>query len=91
MCERKFKIWLVLCLLFIAAFVITACNSDLPLDGKSVLEDRCVECHNLSRVKSSSMAREEWSRTLDRMITLGAELPLEERDVLLDYLEATYP
>jgi hypothetical protein len=72
---------------------LSACGSDSgdSLNGKSVLEEQCVECHSLSRVKSEGMSRDEWSRTIDRMISLGAELNSEERGILLDYLETTYP
>ena len=84
---------LFLIFLMLMGFVIAACSTDssaLP-EGQSVLENQCVDCHNLSRIRSASKTRDEWSRTIDRMIALGAELTSEERDVLLDYLEATYP
>ena len=91
--ERNLGIFLIICLLVMTGFILSACGpeADAPLEGKAILEDQCVECHNLSRVKSASKTREEWSRTIDRMISLGAELPSEERDLLLDYLETTYP
>jgi hypothetical protein len=91
--ERNYTLLVAICFLLIAAIVLVSCNSssDASPDGKALLEDRCVECHNLSRVKSANMTREEWARNIDRMITLGAELSSEERDLLLDYLEATYP
>ena len=91
MLERKTKLLLVVFVLLMTGLFLAACSSDASPDGKTVLEDRCVECHNLSRVKSASMTREEWSRNIDRMITLGAELSSDERDLLLDYLELTYP
>jgi len=86
-------IFLVLICLMLMGFIITACSTDnnAALDGKSVLEDQCVECHNLSRVKSASKTREQWSRTIDRMIAFGAEVNSEEQQLLLDYLEDTYP
>ena len=89
--DKKSIFLSLICMLVLTGFILTACSSDTLLDGKSVLEDRCVECHNLSRVKSASMTRDEWSRTIDRMIAFGAELTSEERDLLLDYLETTYP
>jgi len=89
--DKKYIFLSLICMLVLTGFILTACSSDTLLDGKSVLEDQCVECHNLSRVKSASMTRDEWSRTIDRMIAFGAELTSEERDLLLDYLETTYP
>ena len=84
---------LFLIFFMLMVFVVAACSTDssAPMEGQSVLERQCVECHNLSRVRSAGQTREEWSRTIDRMIALGAELTSEEREVLLDYLEATYP
>ena len=72
----------------------SACGSsgdDVALDGKSLLEDRCSECHALSRVEKAAKTRDEWNTTISRMVSLGAELNSEEREILLDYLEATYP
>ena len=91
--ERKLTVLVFVSLLIVAGMFLAACSSspEASLDGKAVLEERCVECHNLSRVKSAGNSREGWSRTLDRMISLGAELNSEEYDLLLDYLEATYP
>jgi len=90
--DTKF-LYLVLICILLTGLVVSACSLDTnsPLDGKSVLEDQCVECHNLSRVKSASKTRDEWSRTIDRMIAFGAELNSEEQRLLLDYLESTYP
>jgi hypothetical protein len=58
--------------------------------GESLLENRCTECHTLSRVKNAEKTRDEWTRTIDRMVAMGAELNSEERVILLDYLEANY-
>jgi hypothetical protein len=60
------------------------------INGQSLLEDRCTGCHTLSRIKSAEKTREQWERTVDRMVAMGAELNSEERGILLDYLEATY-
>jgi hypothetical protein len=93
MLQRRNAILMLFCVLFIFVIFVSACGSesDGSVNGKSVLEERCVECHSLSRIKSEGMSRDEWSRTIDRMLSLGAELDSEERDVLLDYLETTYP
>lgn len=83
---------LVLSLILLVSMVVTACGSGGggSSEGESLLQDRCAVCHTLSRVKTADKTRDEWSRTVDRMIAMGADLNSEERDVLLDYLEATY-
>ena len=93
MLKRRNSVLMLFCVLLIFVIFVSACGSDSgdSLNGKSVLDERCVECHSLSRVKSAGMSRDEWSRTIDRMLSLGAELSSEERDILLDYLEITYP
>lgn len=60
------------------------------LSGLALLNDRCTECHTLERVDSASMAREQWSATVEDMIGRGAELNDREKEVLVDYLAETY-
>ena len=84
----------VLTIILLIGFFASACSSsgdDVALDGNSLLEDRCTECHTLSRIENAEKTRDEWTRSVDRMVSLGAELNSEEREILLDYLEATYP
>jgi len=83
---------LVLSLVLLVSISVTACGSGGggSSEGESLLQDRCTVCHTLSRVKSADKTRDEWGRTVDRMIAMGADLNSEERGVLLDYLEATY-
>jgi hypothetical protein len=82
----------VLILILLVGLFVAACNSggSGSSDGKSLLQDRCTACHTLSRVEKAEKTRDEWGRTVDRMIAMGAELNSDEKDVLLDYLEATY-
>lgn len=61
------------------------------LDGKTLLEDRCTECHGLSRTTSKSKTLDEWRTTVERMISNGANLNTDEQEVLINYLAQTYP
>jgi hypothetical protein len=82
---------LVLGLVLLVSMVVSACGSGGGgSEGESLLQDRCTVCHTLSRVKTAGKSMDEWTRTVDRMIAMGANLDSEERGVLLDYLEATY-
>jgi outer membrane biosynthesis protein TonB len=58
--------------------------------GQVLLEERCTECHTLSRVENAQKSRQEWATTVDRMIGYGAQISDSERAVLLDYLVETY-
>ena len=85
-------------LLVIAATVVTACGSTsggpteepVSIDGETLLQERCTECHGLERTTSAEKTRAEWDETVTRMMDRGAELSDEEKTVLVDYLAETY-
>jgi hypothetical protein len=85
--------FVVLSLIVLICLFVVACSSGSSgsPDGKALLQDRCTKCHTLSRVESAHKTAAEWTATVDRMISYGAELNSDERSILLDYLEATYP
>lgn len=60
------------------------------VDGETLLEERCTECHGLDRTTSAQKTREEWDQTVTRMVNKGARLSDEEQTVLVDYLADTY-
>jgi cytochrome c-type biogenesis protein CcmH/NrfF len=88
--------WVVIIVL--AAVVITAlaaCGGGAPADeavadGVTLLETRCVQCHDLERATSQSKTRDEWAATVTDMVSKGAELSDAEAEVLIDYLAETY-
>lgn len=53
---------------------------------ETLLDTRCAECHDLSRVNGVSFDRAGWEKIIDRMIQRGARLNADERQVLVDYL-----
>jgi hypothetical protein len=60
------------------------------LDGKTLVEERCTECHGLDRTTGASQTEEEWRTTVERMVSKGADLDAEEQEVVIEYLSATY-
>lgn len=60
------------------------------LDGKTLVEERCTECHGLDRTTGASKAEEEWKTTVERMVSKGADLSAEEQAAAIEYLAATY-
>jgi len=58
--------------------------------GKALLQERCTSCHGLDRTTSATKTREEWEKTVTRMVQKGAELNEEEMTILIDYLAETY-
>lgn len=89
--DTPFVMLVVILLIGLFASACGSSGNDVAPDGKSLLEDRCTECHTLSRVEKAAKTRDGWSTTISRMVSLGAELNSEEREILLDYLESTYP
>jgi hypothetical protein len=64
---------------------------DSALDGRSLLETRCTQCHNLNRVENTSKTLEQWRVTVERMVNKGADLNRDEQETLIQYLAETYP
>lgn len=64
-----------------------AVSQELPGgEGKKLLEERCVSCHNLKPVVGLKQSRDAWKKLLVKMVGYGAELNGAEIDVATDYL-----
>lgn len=82
----------------LAGIVLLACSSPSPADGsagaaaggQALVEERCSECHALTRVQSASKTRDQWEQTVSDMIDKGARLSEEEQAVVVDYLAEAY-
>jgi hypothetical protein len=61
------------------------------LDGKTLVEQTCSQCHPLSRVTQARKTEQGWRQTVQRMVSYGAPLNREEEQVVIQYLAATYP
>ena len=61
------------------------------LEGKTLLEERCVGCHDLGSVERAKKTEEEWKATVERMVGKGAELNEAEQELVIQYLAETYP
>jgi cytochrome c5 len=61
------------------------------LDGKSLVEERCTQCHDLGRVERAKKTEEEWRATVERMVGKGAQLNEAEQELVIKYLAETYP
>jgi len=96
---RTRKVLLGMTLLFVvAASALSACGGasgepteePVSVDGGTLLQERCTECHGLERTTSVQKTRAEWESTVTRMVNRGAELSEAEKMVLVDYLAETY-
>ena len=50
----------------------------------------CTTCHNARRITQQHLTRQQWSRKLDKMAKLGAEVPNSQRAALLNYLSQNF-
>lgn len=61
------------------------------LDGEALVQERCTECHSLTRVKNTGRTAEGWQAVVEEMIREGAVLNPDEKAAVLEYLIKTYP
>lgn len=59
-------------------------------DAKALLNERCIQCHDLNRVYSARKDKAGWETTIARMRGKGAELTDAEAKALAEFLAATY-
>jgi cytochrome c553 len=59
-------------------------------DGASLLETRCTDCHSTDRVRRVKNTRDQWTKTVTRMIGKGARLNEVEQSTLIEYLSNAY-
>ena len=62
----------------------------VSVDGETLLQERCTECHGLERTTSVQKTPAEWENTVTRMVNRGAELADAEKTFLVDCLAETY-
>ncbi|MFP4343977.1 MAG: hypothetical protein ACLFU8_04710 [Anaerolineales bacterium] len=87
--RRTLILVIIIALLILSACGTDGAGTDVP-DGETLLQTRCIECHDLQRVTDEEKTEAEWEETVERMIELGAELNVEEKEVLVDYLAENY-
>ena len=59
--------------------------------GKAVTARICKNCHELERSLSPRQDRDAWQQTMDKMVSLGAEMTEQDYNTVLDYLAKNYP
>jgi competence ComEA-like helix-hairpin-helix protein len=78
-------------LIFLAG-IMTGAAQQLPDGpGKSELEKKCTQCHELSRSISLRQDRDGWSQTMSKMAAFGMKSSDEENALVLSYLTVHFP
>jgi competence protein ComEA len=70
---------------------IAAAQADLPEgEGKALVKKICTGCHGLENITGQHMGKDEWSDTVNEMITDGAQGSDEEMDKIVEYLAKNF-
>ena len=54
--------------------------------GEELVSQQCSACHGLSRVQDADKSFEEWEMTVQKMISFGARISDEEKQIVAEYL-----
>ena len=66
--------------------------SELPAGpAKATVEASCQKCHALDQIVRSGHDPQEWKLTVERMISVGAEVPEAQLAPLVQYLTTNFP
>lgn len=80
----------------VAALAILGVNDPLMADdanmeeGQRLLQSACVQCHPLRLTEVTRDGQPGWEDTVHKMVLFGAQLSVEEMDVLVAYLAEYY-
>lgn len=58
--------------------------------GRSLVANKCTQCHEAYLIESAELDAEGWVDIIEYMESLGAEVADEEKEVMIEYLTATY-
>jgi len=80
----------------IAAVLLIAVSSwgqtNLPAGtGKDLVEQNCLQCHEIQRVTNTGHTPAEWTTVVNMMINDGSPLPKDQVSVVADYLAKNFP
>jgi len=59
-------------------------------EGRSLVLQACIQCHDLSVIVSQRKTAMDWQRTVNEMIRLGTQLTPDEAEVVTHYLAASF-
>ncbi len=60
-------------------------------EGKQLVEQRCVACHDLQKVGTERLGRKDWDRVVGHMLDIGAPMTPDEAKTITAYLREKLP
>jgi cytochrome c-type biogenesis protein CcmH/NrfF len=97
--KRSISLISILLLILLIGMFLASCgtsnatptsSSGGSLDGQTLMQERCSVCHSTDRITSAHKTADQWTTTVQRMISHGAQLNAQEQQTLIDYLAANY-
>lgn len=61
-------------------------NAEQANSGERIMNRNCLGCHDLRPIQTQALDADGWTKVLDSMIEKGAQVGMEERSVLIEYL-----
>ena len=76
----------------LVALALPAAGADLPRGpGREQVERYCVQCHGIATVLRGGYSRAAWRNNVQMMVNVGARVPKDEVEALVDYLASNLP
>ena len=60
-------------------------------EGKEIVQTACAACHSLGNIANSGHSAEEWKTAVAMMLNVGAKVPEDKVDTVLNYLVKNFP
>jgi mono/diheme cytochrome c family protein len=79
--------------LSLVAFGLAAPQWVLAQDaGAKAFQEACSACHTpkIRPLDKKRMSKDDWKKAIDKMATMGAEIPKDKVPQILDYLAETH-
>jgi virginiamycin B lyase len=74
-----------------AAAIAQAQDSMPEGSGKKIVESACAGCHELGRISTAGYTEEEWRNNLSMMVNVGAPVPKDQFETVVQYLTKSFP
>lgn len=83
--RRAVSLLLALCL-----FAGAGLAEEADSRGKQLYEAACTQCHGTGAIEVVRDGRVGWKKTVHKMVSAGAQLNVEEMELVIDYLAANF-
>ena len=86
----KNKLIIAVALVVMIIFLFPAIGATADIDPETVVTGKCTACHMADRIREARKNVAEWTTLVDKEIDRGADLSLDEREAVIDWLASKY-